>query len=129
RKPSADRDRRGPDLREQRRALEHLGWVREGRGARHVLRQAEFRHGRHLGGGHSLSPRFAASPRKSRMDAGRAQRTPGRLTLMRHFYRSHLPPHEVLDRADDFFPEIGLAPTSTAARSRTFSGPLGVLKL
>ena len=48
---------------------------------------------------------------------------------MRHFYRSHLPPHEVLDRADDFFPEIGLAPTSTAARSRTFSGPLGVLKL
>jgi hypothetical protein len=48
---------------------------------------------------------------------------------MRHFYRSHLPPSEVLDGADAFFPEIGLAPLSTAARARTFSGPLGVMKL
>lgn len=48
---------------------------------------------------------------------------------MRHFYRSHLPPAEVLDSADAFFPEIGLAPLATAARARTFSGPLGVLKL
>ncbi len=48
---------------------------------------------------------------------------------MRHFYRSHLPPHEVLERADAFFPEIALNALSTAARSRTFSGPLGVLRL
>lgn len=48
---------------------------------------------------------------------------------MRHFYRSQLPPHEVLTRADAFFPQIGLAPLATAARARTFSGPLGVMKL
>lgn len=48
---------------------------------------------------------------------------------MRHFYRSHLSPHEVLERADAFFPTIGLASTGTAARSRTFSGPLGVMTL
>jgi hypothetical protein len=48
---------------------------------------------------------------------------------MRHFYRSHLPPHEVLDRADAFFPQIGQMPLSTAARARTFSGSLGVMKL
>ena len=48
---------------------------------------------------------------------------------MRHFYRSHLPPHEVLSKADAFFPTIGLTPLATAARSRTFSGPLGVMKL
>ena len=48
---------------------------------------------------------------------------------MRHFYRSQLPPHEVLTRADAFFPQIGLAPLATAARARTFYGPLGVMKL
>jgi hypothetical protein len=48
---------------------------------------------------------------------------------MRHFYRSHLSPAEVLDRADEFFPEIGLQTLSTASRARTFSGPLGVMKL
>lgn len=48
---------------------------------------------------------------------------------MRHFYRSHLPPHEVLERADEFFPTIGLAPQSTASRARTFAGPLGNMKL
>ena len=48
---------------------------------------------------------------------------------MRHFYRSHLPPQDVLSQADTFFPGIGLAPLATAARSRTFSGPLGVMKL
>lgn len=48
---------------------------------------------------------------------------------MRHFYRSQLSPHDVLDRADAFFPEIGLTPLATAARARTFSGPLGVMKL
>ena len=48
---------------------------------------------------------------------------------MRHFYRSQLPPHEVLTRADACFPQIGLVPLATAARARTFSGPLGVMKL
>jgi hypothetical protein len=48
---------------------------------------------------------------------------------MRHFYRSQLTPHDVLDRADAFFPPIGLAPLATAARARTYSGPLGVMKL
>lgn len=48
---------------------------------------------------------------------------------MRHFYRSHLNPQAVLASADSFFPELGLAPLATAARVRTFSGPLGVLRL
>jgi hypothetical protein len=48
---------------------------------------------------------------------------------MRHFYRSHLPPADVLDRADEFFPGIGLVQVLTAARARTFSGALGTLKL
>jgi len=38
-------------------------------------------------------------------------------------------PHDVLSHADAFFPRIAMAPLSTAARVRTFSGPLGVLKL
>lgn len=48
---------------------------------------------------------------------------------MRHFYRSHLPPATVLAAVDQFFPGIGLAQLSTAPRSRTFSGPLGVVKI
>jgi hypothetical protein len=48
---------------------------------------------------------------------------------MRHFYRSQIPPHDVLSYADRFFPEIGMTPLATAARARTFSGPLGVMKL
>ena len=48
---------------------------------------------------------------------------------MRHFYRSHITPAEVLVQADAFFPGIGLAQVSTAARARTYSGPLGTLKL
>jgi hypothetical protein len=48
---------------------------------------------------------------------------------MRHFYRSHITPHDVLARADEFFPAMGMPPLATAARSRTFSGPLGVMKL
>jgi hypothetical protein len=48
---------------------------------------------------------------------------------MRHFYRTQLPPAKVLDRADDFFPGIGLVQVLTAARARTFSGALGTLKL
>jgi hypothetical protein len=48
---------------------------------------------------------------------------------MRHFYRSQLPPAEVLKHADEFFPGIGLVQVLTAARARTFSGALGTLKL
>lgn len=48
---------------------------------------------------------------------------------MRHFYRSHLAPADVIASADRFFPTLGLAPSTTAPRVRTFSGALGNLKL
>jgi hypothetical protein len=48
---------------------------------------------------------------------------------MRHFYRSHSPPAEVLAAADVFFPKLGLAQNSSAPRSRGFSGPLGNARL
>jgi hypothetical protein len=48
---------------------------------------------------------------------------------MRHFYRSHLALADVLAAADDFFPNIGLAQQTTAPKTRTYSGPLGALKL
>ena len=48
---------------------------------------------------------------------------------MRHFYRSHLPPHEVLTRADGFFQTLALSTAATAVRGRTYAGPLGVVKL
>ena len=48
---------------------------------------------------------------------------------MRHFYRSHTPPAEVLVAADAFFAELGFSPVTTTARTRTLSGPLGTLKL
>ena len=48
---------------------------------------------------------------------------------MRHFYRSHISPADVLALADEFFPKIGLAQNTTAPRTRTYSGQLGALKL
>jgi hypothetical protein len=48
---------------------------------------------------------------------------------MRHFYRSHLPIADVLAAADAFFPSIELAQNTTAPKTRTYSGPLGALKL
>ena len=48
---------------------------------------------------------------------------------MRHFYRSHLSPADVLAHADEFFPAIALTQNTTAPRTRTYSGPLGALKL
>jgi hypothetical protein len=48
---------------------------------------------------------------------------------MRHFYRSHILPADVLVVADRFFPELGLTPVTSAARARAFAGPLGALKL
>jgi hypothetical protein len=48
---------------------------------------------------------------------------------MRHFFRSHTPPAEVIATADAFFAELGFTPVTTTARTRTFTGPLGALKL
>lgn len=48
---------------------------------------------------------------------------------MRHFYRSHLSPADVLAASDEFFPGIGLVQNTTAPRTRTYAGPLGGLKL
>jgi hypothetical protein len=48
---------------------------------------------------------------------------------MRHFYRSHTPPADVLVVADHFFPDLGLTLVTSAVRTRGFSGPLGALKL
>ena len=48
---------------------------------------------------------------------------------MRHFYRSHTSPADVLVAADAFFTELGLSPVTTTARTRTFTGALGALKL
>ncbi len=48
---------------------------------------------------------------------------------MRHFYRSHSTPVDVLVVADRFFPELGLTLVTSGVRSRAFSGPLGALKL
>ena len=48
---------------------------------------------------------------------------------MRHFFRSHLKPEQVLAIADAFFPSIQENCTATAPRSRSFAGPLGALTL
>lgn len=48
---------------------------------------------------------------------------------MRHFYRTQMSPADVLSAADQFFPGIALAQHTTAPRTRTYSGPLGALKL
>lgn len=48
---------------------------------------------------------------------------------MRHFHRTHLPPADILSAADAFFPTLGLARLSTAARARSYTGILGTLTL
>ena len=48
---------------------------------------------------------------------------------MRHFYRSHTAPADVLVAADAFFPTLGFTLAATTARTRSFTGPLGALKL
>ena len=48
---------------------------------------------------------------------------------MRHFYRSHTPPADVLVVADRFFADLGLTLVSSSVRGRSMSGPLGALKL
>lgn len=46
---------------------------------------------------------------------------------MRHFFRTHLTPAAAIEAADAFFPALALTPTASAARSRTFAGPLGTV--
>ena len=48
---------------------------------------------------------------------------------MRHFHRCQISPAQVLEAADEFFPSIGVAQQMTAPRSRTFSGPLGSMRI
>ena len=50
---------------------------------------------------------------------------------MRHFHRTQLPLDAVVAEADAFFPTIGLRAGGAGgeARSRTFSGDLGTLRL
>lgn len=44
---------------------------------------------------------------------------------MRHFFRSQLPPADVMERADVFFRELGLTVTNSAPRARTYQGIVG----
>ena len=48
---------------------------------------------------------------------------------MRHFHRCHISPASVLEAADAFFPSIGVMQQMTAPRSRTFTGPLGTMRI
>ena len=48
---------------------------------------------------------------------------------MRHFYRSQRALPEVLAVADRFFADKGFSVVATTARSRQFTGVLGVMKL
>ena len=48
---------------------------------------------------------------------------------MRHFFRTQLPPAEVLSIADEFFPTLPLERSAHTARSRKFSGLLGTMQL
>ena len=48
---------------------------------------------------------------------------------MRHFHRTSLVPADVIAAADEFFSKLGLTGTTTSARTRSFSGPLGTMTL
>ncbi|AMW05115.1 hypothetical protein [Gemmatimonas phototrophica] len=48
---------------------------------------------------------------------------------MRHFHRCSLSPDAVLEQADRFFGALGLTRGGADARSRTFGGTLGTVKL
>ncbi|MFN8579806.1 MAG: hypothetical protein U0163_02335 [Gemmatimonadaceae bacterium] len=44
---------------------------------------------------------------------------------MRHFFRTHVQPADVMTSADAFFAALGLRAIQTSARSRTFQGVVG----
>lgn len=44
---------------------------------------------------------------------------------MRHFFRTHLTPADVMTAADTFFAALGLTPLATTPRSRTLQGVVG----
>lgn len=48
---------------------------------------------------------------------------------MRHFHRTSLTPDTVLEQADQYFGALGLVRGGADARSRAFSGTLGVLRV
>lgn len=48
---------------------------------------------------------------------------------MRLFHRTSLAPAEVITAADAFFASLELGAQTTGARSRTFTGALGTMKL
>jgi hypothetical protein len=48
---------------------------------------------------------------------------------MRHFYRSQTTPADVIVAADSFFADLGFTVTDRTARTRSFTGPLGGLRL
>ncbi len=48
---------------------------------------------------------------------------------MIHFHRTTVSTADALAMAESFFPTIGLQPTSSGERSRSFSGPLGQLRI
>jgi hypothetical protein len=48
---------------------------------------------------------------------------------MRHFHRTSVGPDVVMQQADAFFGALGLTPTASAERARSFAGGLGALSL
>jgi len=44
---------------------------------------------------------------------------------MRHFFRTHLTPAEVVASADTFFAALGLTTVNSASRARTYQGVVG----
>lgn len=48
---------------------------------------------------------------------------------MRHFYRSHLIPADAVAAADKFFTTLGMQASTSTARARVFTGPLGAMRL
>lgn len=44
---------------------------------------------------------------------------------MRHFFRTHLAPAEVMASADSFFAQLGLSTVSSDARARVYQGVVG----
>jgi len=48
---------------------------------------------------------------------------------MRHYHRTHVAPEQVVTAADEYFPTLDLTRQASSARSRTYAGELGTVKL